>query len=238
MPLVLHDGFRIFFAHVPKTGGSSVEEYLIRRFGFAALSIRQGKVRPWPQRDVIHSPTHLAAADLRWFLPAELDLCFAVVRDPARRAISEYGFQKGQSLMSRLGFSVWLRAMIHAATRDPRIYENHIRPQVDLVPEGAEIFRLEDGLEAIVPRIDAVVGQAAPGVEMGHLLKRASTRIDLTAQDARLLARFYAEDYGRFGYAPPDPSALRSDPWAGLRDLAGRVLARVILAKHRRDWLA
>ena len=237
MPLVLHDGFRIFFAHVPKTGGSSVENYLIRRFGFAALTIRQGKVKHGRKRDLIHSPSHMAAADLRHFLPERLDLCFAVVRDPARRMISEYGFQKGQSLMSRLSFGLWLRAMLHAARLDPRVYDNHIRPQVDLVPEGAEIFRLEDGLDGIVPRIDTVVGQTAPDVEMGHFLKRKGSDIALTRQEAALLARFYAEDYARFGYALPDPAGLVSDPWAGLRDLGGRILARLIIAKHRRDWL-
>lgn len=238
MPLVVHQGRLIFFAHVPKTGGSSVENYLIRRFGREALTIRDGKIKPGPKRDVIQSPSHMAAADLRWFLPERLDLCFAVVRDPARRIISEYGFQKGQSRASRMGFSLWLRAMIHAAARDPRIYENHIRPQVDLVPEGAEIFRLEDGLEAIATRIDAVTGTQAPGVEMGHFLKRKSTKVDLTRQDAELLARFYAADYARYGYAPPDPAVLPSDPFAALRDLAARLLAWAIVAKHRRDWLA
>ena len=33
MPLAHWNNCSIFFAHVPKTGGSSVEDYLIRRFG-------------------------------------------------------------------------------------------------------------------------------------------------------------------------------------------------------------
>ena len=43
MPLAHWNNCSIFFAHVPKTGGSSVEDYLIRRFG--PLSIIDVNIR-------------------------------------------------------------------------------------------------------------------------------------------------------------------------------------------------
>jgi hypothetical protein len=33
MPLIIKPGYTIYFAHVPKAGGTSVEDYLVRRFG-------------------------------------------------------------------------------------------------------------------------------------------------------------------------------------------------------------
>jgi hypothetical protein len=235
MPLVHHDGMSIFFAHVPKTGGSSVEDYLLQRFG--ALSIRQRPDAPRRQRDIIQSCSHLSAADLRHLLPDHLDLCFTVVRDPVRRIISEYGFQRGTSRISRLGFSFWLHAVLAAARRDPRIYENHIRPQGDLVPEGAEIFRLENGFAPVVARIDAVTGCTAPQAAMRHLLKRAGQLVTLTRQDVALIAAFYASDYDRFGYDLPELADLPENRFWRLRAILGQILGWLIVLKHRRAWI-
>ena len=236
MPLVWQDGLRIFFAHVPKTGGSSVEDYLLQRFG--SLSIRTRPEAPGRKRDIIQSCSHLSAADLQSLLPDRLDLCFAVVRDPARRIISEYGFQRGISRMSRMGFSTWLHAVTAAARRDPRIYENHIRPQGDLVPEAAEIFQLENGLAAVVSRIDAVTGGPAPQAAMRHLLQRSGQpAVTLTRQDAALIAAFYAGDYARFGYAVPALDGLPDDHFRHLRSLLARGLGWLIVLRHRYAWV-
>ena len=77
----------------------------------------------------------------------------------------------------------------------------------------------------------------APGVEVGHLLKRRRETVEASRQDAELIAEFYKPDYERFGYAPPDASGLRSDPFAGLRWLIARPIARAIVAKQRYDWI-
>lgn len=236
MPLLITHGKMIFFAHVPKTGGTSVQEYLIRRFGSLALL---GRHRQCATRgtSLIISAAHLSAHDLEEMLPANLDWSFALVRDPVRRMQSEYRFQHGISRASRLSFSTWLRAMIVAARREPRIYDNHIRPQVDLLPDGTEVFRLEDGIDAIIPRLDAMVGQSAPDLEIRHLLKSKSETFAMTQEDARLIADFYSEDYDRFGYSRPDVSNLPKDPWALARDLLAIPLAKAIVTKQHRYWL-
>jgi Sulfotransferase family len=242
MPLAHSNGSYIFFAHVPKTGGSSVTGYLTQRFGPLAMAERfdsTGALRSAAtrQRGVILPVDHLAAADLERFLPQGLAWSFAVVRDPMARILSEYRFQAGISRMSRLGFSTWLRVMLRAAERDPRIYENHLRPQGDLVPEGAEVFRLEDGLASMIARLDMVTGATAPGVEIPHLLKSGKASVTLRRQDADLIARFYAGDYARFSYAMPDLQALPPDPAAPLREALAWGLARLVVWKQRRDWI-
>jgi hypothetical protein len=235
MPLCHLKGQTLFFAHVPKAGGSSVEDYLIRRFG--PLSIREGKPGAPRQRDVIQSLSHLTAADLRGLLPPDLAGSFAVVRDPVERLASEYRFQSGRSRASRLGFSSWLRVMFRAAALDPRIYENHIRPQTDLVPEGAEIFHLEDGFGPMVAWLDRVTGSAAPEIEVGHFLKRRRQPVALLRQDVARIAEFYAADYDRFGYRRPDPAQSPPDPRAGLRELLAMPLARAVVWRHHRRWI-
>ena len=59
MPLACHNGQSIFFAHDPKAGGSSVEDYLIQRFGPLSL-IDKNKRTGVKGTELIVPATHLA----------------------------------------------------------------------------------------------------------------------------------------------------------------------------------
>ncbi len=236
MPLATCNGRNIFFAHVPKTGGSSVEEYLTRRFGKLSL-LDHNKRLGVPGTSLMTPVTHLTKLDLSELLPEPLDYCFAVVRDPVARLQSEYRYQTGESRASRFSFSTWLRIMLAAMRIEPRIYENHIRPQDDLVPEEAEIFFLEEGLDVIISRLDTVTGDVAPHIEFQHLLKRQRKPMKLFKQDVEAIEAHYATDYARFGFEPRDRSDLPDDPFSGAREVLGRGMARLIVSKQRSDWL-
>lgn len=213
MPLITAAGKRLFFAHVPKTGGSSVEDYLLRRYG-GPLSLRD--VTHWEKdrkRGLIALSTHFTARDLDDVLPHDVDFLFAVVREPLSRMKSQFRFQAGVSRTRRFDFATWARIMLAAHDRDPRVYQNHIRPQSDLVRRGSEVFKLEDGFEDMIAWLDTVTGAAAPEIKMGHLLKKAHEPIAMSREDAQLIVDFYAADYERFGYARPDLSDFPSRPF-------------------------
>lgn len=237
MPLIIDRKRLIFFVHVPKTAGSSVEDYLLRRFGNLLLTDvnKRERVRG---TGLITSITHLSAVDLREVIP-DGAYVFAYVRDPLERALSEYRWQTGASRMSWLSFSTWLRVMARCVEIDARAYDNHIRPQTDLVPEGAEIFRLEDGFAPMIARLDAITGTTRPDIAMSHLKKRREMTKPTTVrrQDVALAKRLYAADYSRFGYLESDPSGYAPDPCAAVRDAVAALLAPAVMLKQRRDWL-
>ena len=52
-------------------------------------------------------------------------------------------------------FDDWLKR----ADKEPFLYDNHLRPQSDIVPEGAAIFRLEEGLAPLVAHLDSLAGK-------------------------------------------------------------------------------
>jgi len=238
VPMVNSGSKTIFFAHVPKTGGSSVEEYLIRRFG-GPLSMRdRTHFSGMRQRGLLSLATHLTADDLVDFLPADLDYSFAVVRDPLERMFSQYRFQSGVSKTSHLDFSTWLRIMMRCVTLDKRVYQNHIRPQSDLVPDGSDHFRLEDGFENMIKRLDEITGEASPNTTVGHLLKRKHAKIKISRQDLNMIQNYYDADYQRFGYAKRDPENYPSDPLAGARTTIAYFLAPLIVYRQRRHWLS
>ncbi|MEM8790942.1 MAG: sulfotransferase family 2 domain-containing protein [Pseudomonadota bacterium] len=237
MPLISAPQHRIFFAHVPKCGGSSVEDYLIRRFG-GPLSTRDvthfAKKR---RRGLLSSATHPTAGDLTTSLLRDLSCSFAMVRDSIERALSQYRFQTGVSRTSKLSFSIWRRLMRCVAI-DPRIYQNHIRPQSELVPGGAEFFKLEDGFTDMIARLDAVT-QTKSLEGVGHPLNRKSVRADVTPSrsDIELLEDYYAEDFKRFGYPRRDLTDYQGDPYVPLRSSIAHLLAPVVVWKQRRHWI-
>lgn len=236
MPLVKAGERTIFFAHVPKTGGSTVQDYLRRRFGPMSF-MNPGNWESLRSRGLIVSPTHLSAADLRNLLPHDLGYSFATVRDPLERLQSEYRFQSGASRSSRLGFSTWVRLVIAAAGMEPRIYLNHIRPQVDLIPPDSAIFKIEDGLDKVTAWLDDVSGTSDLAITFGHFGKRQHTPLAMYREDLETIVEYYGKDYSSLGYAPPDPGSLPSDPYNLPRNAFAGVLARALVARQRRNWV-
>lgn len=238
MPLITAAGKRLFFAHVPKTGGSSVEDYLIRRFG-GPLSLRDVTHREKDRhRGLIALSTHFTARDLDDVLPHDVDHLFAVVREPLSRMKSQFRFQEGVSRTRRFNFATWMRVMLAAHHRDPRIYQNHIRPQSDLVREGSEVFKLEDGFGNMIAWLDRITGTTAPEIEMGHLLKRKHEPIEMTREDAQIIVDFYAADYDRFGYERPDLSDLPSRTFPTWKKPIVSAAARAVVRGQHRHWLS
>jgi len=235
MPLWVTRGKIIFFAHVPKTAGSSIEEYLLRRLG--PCSFIGGTAKRRDQTSLMSPPVHLSKNDLKMFVPTPMDFNFGVVRDPLARMMSEFRYQLGVSWASRLGFSTWLRIVIRAAKLDPRIYANHIRPQVDLIMDGAEIFRLEDGFGPLIARLDEVVGGAEPDMAVQHINKRTSGSVRHYREDVALIRRFYADDYAGLGYPIPDLDTLPRDIFAPARAALARIVAPAIVILQHYRWL-
>lgn len=235
MPFLVCNGKILFFAHVPKTGGSSVEDYLIRRFGPLAMH-HLPESRPTRSREILVPPQHLSASSIAALLPVGVDYSFALVRDPVSRILSEYRFQRGHSRVSRLSFSTWLAIVLAVARSEPRVYENHIRPQHEFIPRGAEVYRLEDGFAAMISRLDEVTESTASEIEVQHLLKRKSNPVTMSREDLALITDFYAEDYRRFGYPLPNFEDYPKDSIHSLRLGVGVVLSPMIVVRNRWVW--
>ncbi len=209
MPIFRHDGAIYFFAHVPKCGGQSVEDYLRRRFGPLAFLNNDFYARPIQERWSRSSPQHIsrqALGDL--FPPGWFAASFATVRHPLSRLASAYNHQ---ALLNRTighGVSIeqWFDMALQRMSAEPFAHDNHLAPQNSLVPEDARIFRLEDGLDAIIGWLDELVGNSDGPREIGRLNARISPdparyeRRPLPEGMVERVLQVYARDFERFGY--------------------------------------
>jgi len=212
VPIARISGLLIYFAHVPKCAGSAVERYLIQRFG--PLAMRDPRFTLDGPRWSKSSPQHIDAQSLdRLFPEGFLDGGFAVVRHPVDRLRSLFLYQRdaeGTIPKDRTMWD-WLDALPARMEAEPFYLDNHPRPMDALVPPDCTVFRLEDGLQAVVQWLDEVAGADDGPREIASVnayvdkVERSGGTIGpapvITADCLERISEIYAADFDRFGYA-------------------------------------
>lgn len=214
MPLFRLGSALIYFAHVPKCAGTAIERYLEARFGTLAFVDRRYLSQPALERWTVSSPQHVPRAALERLFPEHFfDHSFAIVRHPAYRLRSVFLFQRDieETIPAELPFSDWLESLPALRQETPFALDNHIRPMAELVPEGAHLFRLEQGLAPVQAWLDDLAGGSDDSVQMAEIngYKKRMWREkrmprgempEMTLDIFRQVHRLYPEDFGRFGY--------------------------------------
>lgn len=178
-----------------------------------------------------NSPQHLHAAPMRQlygkgetFDQHDFDYVFTTVREPLKRIESEYAFLRhrlgGRPELRQFGIEAkpkkpgekarsksaddFVKRVLKRYPVDPYMLDNHIRPQVEFLCFEPEIFRVEDGLEAIRKRLDGILGVEGTFGDDGNVAVPARTPdwyVTSKCHDA--ISRFYAQDYATLGYVQP-----------------------------------
>ncbi|MEL6647475.1 MAG: sulfotransferase family 2 domain-containing protein [Pseudomonadota bacterium] len=215
MPLFKINSDLHFFAHVPKCAGASVEVYLRKRFGEIAFQNSRYLSLTEEQRWTRSSPQHVDVASLELLIPRKwLASSFAVVRHPVSRLRSAFDFQRvgEKSIPEDTDINDWLANWAKTRAAQPFQFDNHARPAHDLIPKGATVFRLEDGIDGIVAHLDRLEGQKRGPRALPHENKSrggsdyAAAQSPLTDASMALIQEIYKVDFDRFGYACEDVS--------------------------------
>ncbi len=221
MPILRTDDRLIYFAHVPKCGGTSIETYLRARFGQVALVDADWWTRRGIARWSASSPQHIPVEALHTMFPPDFfDASFAVVRHPATRFVSAFKHARSERHVPRTrSLDRMLGQLERHGVDAPGLADNHFMPMTRFVPEGAEVFRMEDGLDRVAEWLDEVTGTRAAGLRIGHdnaaedrpkdtrqslgrRIKRAMQPAIPELDAARLerIQALYRDDYAAFGY--------------------------------------
>ena len=226
-----------YYAHVPKCGGSSVEAYLKARFGAPGFLDTRFLDVPEARRWTKSSPQHLSWAAFTRLVPADwIATSFAVVRHPVKRLVSAFQYQvEVEGTVAPLwSIDEWFDDWLKRAEEEPFLYDNHLCPQAAIVPPEATVFRLEDGLDAIVPHLDRLAGDTsgARSIPAENVRKKGmgpdAERLKPSAETLDRVARFYAADFARFGYdegAVPKSARVEAKP-SGFKALVGGLIGR------------
>lgn len=207
MPICTSGKNVIFFAHIPKTGGSSIEAYL-RQKGELSLF---GE----PKIDGVHLQ-HLTREQVSGLATSPtFDHSFAIVRSPVARIVSEFIWRsaplKPLQRMARplsgatarrikvsgkkrsLTFAEWVPLVLAEVREMPNLRDNHMRAQIDFLAKGDKLFVFEQGLGPVFRWIDGVTdNKPSPPVE--HLKASTYAKPEVDANSRKLIEAFYEQD--------------------------------------------
>jgi hypothetical protein len=198
MPIFKINHSNILFVHIPKAGGTSVERWLgnyspiqfhtpLNTFGFPCV----------PQH--FHGELISALFDLNFF-----HYKFSVVRNPYSRLLSEYNYRMShrrsrERIFPRPGFERWVAKVLRQYPKNPYIYSNHIRRQVEFLVDDIEVFRLESDLPELHQRLLAICGIAS-AADFPFANRSTARESTISEAAAHRIYRFYREDFDKFGY--------------------------------------
>ena len=205
MPLFRVNDKLHYYAHVPKCAGSAVADYLTTRCGPLAFQNTRFLMDLPEQRWTKSSPQHVDWASFTKLIPADwIASSFAVVRHPTARVISAYHFQRDveETLPKDQSIDDWFASWADKTT--PFIFDNHLLPQSAIVPPDATVFKIEDGLDAVIPYLDGIIGNNEGPRSIGAKNTQAKRRGKADAIPGRKMldriAEIYAVDFQRFDY--------------------------------------
>lgn len=138
MPFYTKNNKTIFFSHIPKTGGSSVDRYFVRgnynRTFFGGSNTKSLQHRHTLDEDLIEEKTKY-----------DIIYEFTVFRNPLERLLSEF-FMRSMVHKNKTDedFHKFTLNILNQYEINNHINDNHIRPQVEFINLNMDIFKFNE----------------------------------------------------------------------------------------------
>ena len=202
MPIYTKKNESILFIHIPKCGGSSFSDFLLRNKYEESLSVRGKALKDidfWKS-----SPQHLHRDILKKLLNFEkFDKILTIVREPFERLKSEYYWLLNSGVINKKENipEKWFDDLKENYHSNKYIYDNHIRPQNEFILNESKIFKLEE--QGINQAIKYAINKNPFRIFNNKQLKKTKKSEFIDNQFLEIqeeIKNFYSEDYRILGY--------------------------------------
>ncbi len=213
MPIIKIKEKIVYFAHIPKCAGQSIENYF-RAIGLPLAFLDEFHISkpsnpPWNKT----SPQHITGDALARLFPKNFfDIHFTVVRHPYERLTSAFRFQKyvEKKIKQEESINSFVKNTLRSAAKKGNTFDNHFLPQLDFLMPGQTIsfFKIEHGVARVKQFIDEIALTRSRGIDIGHSNKRTYPESDvddissLDMDSLEIVRGVYEQDFIKFTYNP------------------------------------
>lgn len=205
MSVFKKDDSYVFFVHIPKAGGSTIE----KTFSSSGWQLSYYDAGGPKSLNFIRktSPQHMdkyqynAIFDLGKF-----KVVFTCVRDPITRFKSEMAMRFGNDFSRDINENnQFALKLIKRYLSNELAFDGHLRPQADYIVPGVRVYKLESGMSQIIESLDQDYGLSL-NYDGSQVLSREkksgykSSDILLSPYIEDYIKDIYSEDYNLLDY--------------------------------------
>ena len=212
MPIFRYKSKIGYFSHIPKCGGSSIEDYAYDNGMELGLIDRVYRSRDINTKWNMTSPQHVDGASVaKMFSPSFFEIYFAVVRHPIKRLESAFKHQKFFARYVETGDSLsdFVKKELQENAMMIGYCDNHFLPQTRFIIPNCtyKLFKLEAGLGKVKSYIDSEFFGQTQELQMTHSNKGKAKQfiqsVDLTldAEAKEIVMEIYQKDFEKFNYS-------------------------------------
>lgn len=199
MPIFEKNGEKIAFIHIPKTAGSSIEHF------FTGHGWNMAFYKPFTDP---HEPSqqHYTYERLKEDVPDLDDIpSFCVVRNPCKRIISEWRWQRSWMKNTLLSFPDFVRRVDMSLVDSKTYWDNHWRPQADFTSPRMDAIlkmeRLDTEFSEFIENLGLKEPSKLPEVNKTKKNVRGRLATGCDEDTIQRIGRMYSEDFEQFGYS-------------------------------------
>ena len=201
MPIFNMEDKKVLFVRIPRAGGDHIYDWL-DKCGSVSL-LQQSAIK-----SLRVPPQHLPYNDILALLGNVWDYAFAVVRNPYQRMEREFFSSLTEEQQADFtkwpDFTRWVVLQLNNAHVDPYYQDGHFCPQAELVGEGLDIYRLEDGLVGLQDKLQGVANIQCDKIAE-YPVDSYHKDIVWSNDSIRAVNRFYEKDFSLFDYEKKMP---------------------------------
>jgi hypothetical protein len=229
VPIIKFDGKIFNFIHIPKCGGSSIENYLAKITG-VKIDFQDRDFGGRSYRWSNSSPQHVDKDGFDALFPTDFfDGTFTVVRNPIDRFWSAFNHNRHKTGAIKIDQcpNFFVQDIFQWRSCQRGWMDNHFLPQTEFLRQDVELFlfKMEDGLEIVKSFIDQKIVGTTNSNDMPHVEKAVSGEAagrrvtTLTAESIETISRVYELDFKAFGYSQEETVKKWSTTELGMHSL-------------------
>lgn len=186
MPVFTKDNKSIFFSHIPKTAGTSIERFF--QGNEYTKTFYSGHRKPCSLQHRQQGDEELE----NYLKEVNPIMSFTVMRNPYDRILSQFGMFHKKDTFTEKHFHEYVVKVFEKYQENPFLEDNHIRPQRDFIHKGMKIYKFGEW-ESMIDDLSNYCD--FKNKVLPHTQRSKKWDWEMLPETRELITKFYRDDF-------------------------------------------